>query len=325
MPAICGKVVYISNTHQRSKVTEAISVSNVTSRFAQFWPLGFNAFEDQKRFVMRHITIFLIALGLTACGPSQEEIDNAATITCNIMSESSNMDAGTRIKEVNATREKIGAPPYLGTDATIRESLDWDLCEELIKNNANYPDLVVVKKEAEARRLEEERLKQARAKAEAEEAERVARADGERKYREIVSDYIAEFPSRPKLLNVEYSGRTQTVKVEIECIEQHKTLYYDLKLEFDGGSLAEKSLRFSTGEPQECRTFIETEDAFFIENKDLMSKLRYAELEIKHILRLSEAVDREERIRLHPGTYGVSYYVGLENGIIWVLFDESTK
>lgn len=273
---------------------------------------------------MRLGVISLLAITLAACGPSQEEIDNAATITCNIMRESSNMDAGMRIKEVNAAREKIGAPPYLGTNETISESLDWDLCEELIKNDPKYADLVVLKKEAEARRLEEERLAQARAKAEAEEAERVARAEGERKYREVVSDYIAEFPSRPKLLNVEYSERTQTVKVEIECIKQHKTLYYDLKLEFDGGSLA-KSLRFSTGEPQECQTFIETEDAFFIENKDLMSKLRYAELEIKHILRLSEAVDRYERIRLHPGTYGVSYYVGLENGIIWVLFDESTN
>lgn len=273
---------------------------------------------------MRLGVISLLAITLAACGPSQEEIDNAATITCNIMSESSNMDAGMRIKEVNAAREKIGAPPYLGTNETISESLDWDLCEELIKNDPNYADLVVLKKEAEARRLEEERLAQARAKAEAEEAERVARAEGERKYREIVADYIAEFTSKPKLLNVRYSERVEAVRVEFECSEQHTTLYYDLKLEFDGGSLEEKVFKFYDKDIPECGTWIETEDAFFMETEDLMSKLRYAELEIKYIRNRSETLTREERIRLQPMSHGLSYF-GLENGMVWVLFDESTN
>lgn len=263
---------------------------------------------------MRLGVISLLAITLAACGPSQEEIDNAATITCNIMSESSNMDAGMRIKEVNAAREKIGAPPYLGTNETISESLDWDLCEELIKNDPNYADLVVLKKEAEARRLEEERLAQARAKAEA-----------ERKYREIVSDYIAEFKSRPKLLNVEYLKRFNMMDIDFACGDIPRSLYYDLKLEFDGGSLANQiPFRFTQSkyDPQECGITIDTKDPFFIATEDLMSKLRYAELEIKYIVERSETLTPEERIRLHPSTHDLPFD-GLENGIIWVLFDET--
>lgn len=269
---------------------------------------------------MRLGGISLLAITLTACGPSQEEIDNAATITCNIMSESSNMDAGMRIKEVNAAREKIGASPYLGTDETIRESLDWDLCEELIKNNPNYVDLVVLKKEAKARRVKEERQAQAQAEAEAKEAERVARAESEKKYRELISDFIAEVTSTPKILNMEYSKRFKWVDVDFDCGDTPKSLHYQLRLEFDGASLATKMpFKLYGRESQECGTLIPNiEDAFFIETDDMMSKLRYAELEIKH------AWDREEGNRLHPINHGLSYY-GLENGIVWVLFDQSTN
>ena len=74
---------------------------------------------------MRHVTIFLAALTLTACGPSQQEIDDNPTITCNIMAESRNMDSAFRIKEINAAREKIGSGPYLGNDKQIETALRW--------------------------------------------------------------------------------------------------------------------------------------------------------------------------------------------------------
>ena len=67
------------------------------------------------------------------CGPSQEQIDNIATITCNIMGESRNMDSALRIREINSAREKIGAEPFLQGDAAIVESIEWGLCEELVK------------------------------------------------------------------------------------------------------------------------------------------------------------------------------------------------
>ena len=47
------------------------------------------------------ISLFL----LVACGPSEEEKQNVAIITCNIMEESNNMDAAMRIKEINEARE----------------------------------------------------------------------------------------------------------------------------------------------------------------------------------------------------------------------------
>lgn len=105
---------------------------------------------------MKNIAVLGFFFFLAACGPSQEEIDNTATITCNIMAESRHMDGAMRIKEINAARERIGADPYLGTDATIKESLQLGLCTELIKDDPSYPALA--RDKIEALRLEEERL-----------------------------------------------------------------------------------------------------------------------------------------------------------------------
>ena len=46
-----------------------------------------------KRFVMVGV-LFL----LTACGPSEKDINNTAIITCNVMAESQSMDGAMRIK-----------------------------------------------------------------------------------------------------------------------------------------------------------------------------------------------------------------------------------
>ena len=71
------------------------------------------------------IVLFSMSL-LFACGPSPEEIaeqetlaeeaklteqkrrSDLATVTCNVMGESRNMDAAMRIKEINSAREKLG-------------------------------------------------------------------------------------------------------------------------------------------------------------------------------------------------------------------------
>ena len=100
------------------------------------------------------MAIFLTALLVVACGPSPEEIDNIATITCNVMSESRNMDGALRIKEVNAVREKIGAAPYLGTDQEIRESFKYGICEELVKGNPDYDKVLSERRLAEVKRLQ---------------------------------------------------------------------------------------------------------------------------------------------------------------------------
>lgn len=127
---------------------------------------------------MRHVTIFLAALTLTACGPSQQEIDDTATITCNIMAESRNMDSAFRIKEINEAREKIGAGPYLGNDEQIRDSFEMDLCKELVKGDDSYEvGLLKYQRELEAALLAEKKARDA-------ELARQSKLDAERKEKE---------------------------------------------------------------------------------------------------------------------------------------------
>ena len=140
---------------------------------------------------MRHVTIFLAALTLTACGPSQQEIDDTATITCNIMAESRNMDAAFRIKEINAAREKIGAGPYLGDDQEIRDSFEMGLCKELVKGDGSYEvGLLKWQQKLEAERLAQKKARdaeiarQAKLDAEREEQKARARAEAVAKYGE---------------------------------------------------------------------------------------------------------------------------------------------
>ena len=87
---------------------------------------------------MRRLLISIGCVLVTACGPSSEEIDNIATITCNVIGESRNMDSAFRIKEINAARDKIGAKPYLGNDDGIKEAFGFELCEQLVRGDSGY-------------------------------------------------------------------------------------------------------------------------------------------------------------------------------------------
>ena len=90
---------------------------------------------------MRITPLMAIALtmpAVTACGPSQTEIEDTVTITCNIFRASRNMDAPLRLKEINVARKKIGAQAYLGTDKTIKEAVRSGLCEALVRGDDIY-------------------------------------------------------------------------------------------------------------------------------------------------------------------------------------------
>ena len=103
--------------------------------------------------MMRSLIAIILPISLVACGPSQEEIDNIAIVTCNVMGESRNMDAAFRIKEINAAREKIGQEPFLGSDDSIKYSIAYGSCEALVKNDdATYYDLLKTAKELDAQR-----------------------------------------------------------------------------------------------------------------------------------------------------------------------------
>lgn len=96
--------------------------------------------KTMKRLLL--LTVFF----LTACGPSQEEKQQIATIACNVMAESTTMDGAVKIKEVNQAREQIGEPPFLASSDKIQESLDYSICESLVLNDASYSDLLDIEK-----------------------------------------------------------------------------------------------------------------------------------------------------------------------------------
>tara|TARA_B100000886_G_C20422024_1_gene492070 strand:+ start:2495 stop:3376 length:882 start_codon:yes stop_codon:yes gene_type:complete len=158
-----------------------------------------------KNLILATLSILL----LSACGPSQEEIaeqerlaeeakaaelkqrSDLATVTCNFMAESRNMDAAMRIKEINSVRERLGEDFYLGTDAGIKESFEYGLCRELVLNDPDYNSklletITVVKEAEEIARIASEKLAEEKArmakekKAEEERIARLKKAEEER-------------------------------------------------------------------------------------------------------------------------------------------------
>ena len=109
--------------------------------------------------------ILLIAIFLTACGPSQEEKENIAAVTCSIMSETRNMDSAIRVEKMNNAREKIGGEPFLDGDSAIKESFEYGLCQELVLNEKTYDEKLQSRKDAQREReriAREKRAEEAR-------------------------------------------------------------------------------------------------------------------------------------------------------------------
>ncbi len=111
-------------------------------------------FEGNTINAMKKHSLILITFFLAACGPSQEEKQQIATVTCNVMAESTTMDGAMKIKEVNQAREQIGEPPFLAASDEIQESLRYEVCESLVINDPNYLDLL-----SQAKILAEEKFK----------------------------------------------------------------------------------------------------------------------------------------------------------------------
>ena len=87
--------------------------------------------------VMKKTILISLAFILISCGPSPEEMATVAQVTCNIMAETKNMDGALRIKEINAAREKLGKPAFLGSDDLIKQSFEYGLCTSLVLRNDN--------------------------------------------------------------------------------------------------------------------------------------------------------------------------------------------
>ena len=82
---------------------------------------------------------------MAGCGPSQEEKQKIAAVTCSIMGETRNMDAAVRVREMNEAREKIGGEPFLSGDDAIKEAFEFGLCQELVLNENYYESLQPLK------------------------------------------------------------------------------------------------------------------------------------------------------------------------------------
>lgn len=84
------------------------------------------------------LTLSLVVAILCSCGVSQQDKEEIATITCNIIKSSRNMDAALRIKEINSAREQMGEERFLGTDDEIGEAIELGLCKLLVINDSSY-------------------------------------------------------------------------------------------------------------------------------------------------------------------------------------------
>jgi len=137
--------------------------------------------QKGKNYFFAFTTVLLLA----GCGMSESERSDLAKVTCSVMGESRNMDSAFRVKEMNAAREKLGGEVYLKGDSVIKESLEYGLCEELVLDDARYPELVAqeiitaatdrMMAAADERRLKKEKAEKARlARLEVEEFKRKA-------------------------------------------------------------------------------------------------------------------------------------------------------
>lgn len=147
--------------------------------------------------------ILLTVIFLSACGPSPEESAKIATLSCNVMGASRNMDSSLRLVEINRARDELGKSEFLQTDDAIKEAFKYDLCNSLVLDSPNYSSLL---RDAKAERWEQERLAEEAEKARYQ-AEVKRGKESTLKWRESVDRYFSEFATfRPKLISISVDG-----------------------------------------------------------------------------------------------------------------------
>ena len=172
---------------------------------------------------------------LASCGPSIEEKQNIAIITCNIMSESRNMDAAMRIKEINTAREKINADPYLLGDKEIKESFKYGLCTNLVLNDSEYENTLLELKEleriAQEKAAEEARIKReeakrlARIESEArEKREKLAREERAKEVKKNTQEWSRNFKRVLEYYSIDIS--LKKVRFEIDILRDEKLTFF---------------------------------------------------------------------------------------------------
>ena len=175
--------------------------------------------------------LLLSVIFLTACGLSQEEKENIAAVTCSIMSETRNMDAAVRVREMNDAREKIGGEPFLRGDDAIQEAFEWGLCQELVLNEI-YDETLQPLKDAKREReriAREERAEEQRIAAEERAEEQRIAAEERAEEQRIAAEERAEEQRIAAEERAEEQRIAAEERAEEQRIAENKRLIADAK------------------------------------------------------------------------------------------------
>lgn len=201
---------------------------------------------------MKYIKILLPLVFLSSCGLSQKDKDEIATITCNIIAESKNMDAAFRIQEVNKARETLREERFLGKDTIIKEAFFYGLCKELIINDPNFDQILEQKREEYLERVKEiydsiaivkqkelDSLTRVYEEVVKKREERVdqyrqARASSQQEWRNSLMDYLSDYiPS--SISGVTYSNRTKSLSLSFQCSKKVQGMKKRFVVKFNNG------------------------------------------------------------------------------------------
>lgn len=106
-----------------------------------------------EKYIMKQVAVALFIFLLISCGPSKQELEKIANITCSIMLETRNMDSAVRVRELNQARMKIGGEPFLDGDEVIKIALEYGVCKELVLNE-NFTESLQYNIEAKEKQLD---------------------------------------------------------------------------------------------------------------------------------------------------------------------------
>ncbi len=79
---------------------------------------------SDRRMKSKAIAFFCIFL-LVGCGMSQKEKNDVAIVTCNIISETKEINGDDVLREVDKAREKIGEDKYLGNSLLVKGYINF--------------------------------------------------------------------------------------------------------------------------------------------------------------------------------------------------------
>lgn len=145
------------------------------------------------------VTIFLIG-----CGPSFEEKQNIAKITCNLLGETRVVESVFRIQLMNEAREEVGGNPFIFSDDVIKESISYGLCEELVLDDQDYLNKLNLIKEIESVRKEEEFKRERDERIAKEEKEKKIKEEGLTKYQKAAYEELRKYKFTNPNINIEY-------------------------------------------------------------------------------------------------------------------------